>query len=93
MVARSKALLYRQFFYCPAFKFLGETLARLDRVQTIIPHYLTVEPTSVALSPDALAILLTMVRGLFAAEPDKDFMALKELLFEALPEEARPAIA
>ncbi len=89
MVARTKALQYRQFFYCAPYKQVYEGLVRLDRIQTVLPHYLTVELTSVALSPAALSVLLTMVRALFGAAPDEDFVAMQELLREVLPPEAR----
>jgi hypothetical protein len=38
MVARIKALMYRQFFYCPYKAPVYEAVVRLDRIQAVIPH-------------------------------------------------------
>jgi hypothetical protein len=92
MMARVKALMYRQFFYCPAHGSpqVYEALVRLDRLQSVMPHFPTYEPIPLALSPEALGVLMGVIRGLFGAPDDEDLGALKELLKETLPPEAAP---
>ena len=61
MVSRIKALMYNQFFYCPAMEDIGLTggVARLDRIQIILPTDRAVyDPLPIALSEDALAVLV-----------------------------------
>jgi hypothetical protein len=53
MIARIKALMYRQFFYCPHKAPVYEAVVRLDRIQSVIPHYSGWEPTNIALSGEA----------------------------------------
>jgi hypothetical protein len=85
MTAKIQALQYRQFFYCPGHAVVKEGVLRLDRLQPVLPHQLSIEPTQVALHPEALSVLLTMVRALFGAPLDEDFIALQSLLRETLP--------
>lgn len=91
MTARIKALMYNQFFFCPktTYGLLNDSIARLDRIQVIKPIHPTYEPKQFSLSPEALGVLMAMLRLLFGAEEDKDTKALKELLLESLPQEAR----
>lgn len=85
MTAKIQALQYRQFFHCPGHPVIKEGVLRLDRLQPVLPHQLSMEPTQVALHPEALGVLLTMVRALFGAPLDEDFVALQSLLRETLP--------
>lgn len=92
MVSRIKALLYNQFFYCPRMDDIGlsEGVARLDRIQIILPTDRAVyDPLPIALSEDALAVLLSMLRSWFGSV-EEDLNAYKELLRETLPPEALP---
>lgn len=92
MVSRIKALMYNQFFYCPPMNDIGfsEGIARLDRIQTILPTDRAVyDPLPIALSEDALAVLLSMIRSWFGSV-EEDLYAYKELLRETLPPEALP---
>lgn len=93
MVARVKALLYRQFFYCPenSSPWVYESVARLDRLEPMMPIAPGYEPTQVALSKEALAVLMAMLRTLFGAPDEPDLAALRELLKEALPAVAMPS--
>jgi len=92
MVSRIKALMYNQFFYCPGVTDIGVTegVARLDRIQIILPTDRAVyDPLPIALSDDALAVLLSMLRSWFGSV-EEDLNAYKELLRETLPAEALP---
>ncbi len=89
MVARIKALMYRQFFYCPYKAPVYEAVVRLDRIQPVIPHHPGWEPTDVALSGEALGVLMGTLREYFGAPQDEDLAALREIVQEALPDEAK----
>jgi hypothetical protein len=88
MVERIKALMYRQFFYCPFEAPVYEAVVRLDRIQPVIPHYPGWEPVNVALSEEALGVLMGVLREYFGAPQDEDLKALREIVQEALPAEA-----
>jgi hypothetical protein len=92
MMARVKALMYRQFFYCPphASPQVYEALVRLDRIQPLMPQFPAYEPLPLALSKEALGVLMGLIRGLFGAADDEDLIALKDLMRETLPAEAVP---
>lgn len=89
MVARIKALMYRQFFYCPDKAPVYEAVVRLDRIQPVIPLHPGRMPTDIALSGEALGVLMGTLREYFGALQDEDLKALKEIVQEALPEEAK----
>lgn len=89
MVARIKALMYRQFFYCPYKTPVYEAVVRLDRIQPVIPHYPGWAPENIALSGEALGVLMGMLCEHFGAPQDEDMKALRELVQEALPEDAK----
>jgi len=89
VVARIKALMYRQFFYCPYKTPVYESVVRLDRIQPVIPHHPGWEPENIALSGEALGVLTGMLREYFGAPQDDEMKALREMLQEALPEEAK----
>jgi len=93
MVSRIKALMYSQFFYCPPLGRVGLSggVARLDRFQLVISTNRAVcDPLPVALSDDALAVLLSMIRFLFGSA-ETDLSAYREILRDTLPPEAMPA--
>jgi hypothetical protein len=98
LVARIKALLYGQFFYCPpkATPSVYEAVVRLDRLQPVVPRHPTYEPTQVALSDDALILLRTMLRRLFWGVPkdpddaEKNLAVVREIALEALLPEHLP---
>jgi hypothetical protein len=89
MVARVKALMYRQFFYCPYNAPVYEAVVRLDRIQSVIPLYPGWTPTDMALSGEALGVLMGTLREYFGASEDEDLSALREIVQEALPPEAK----
>jgi hypothetical protein len=92
MVSRIKALMYNQFFYCPPMDDIGlvEGVARLDRIQIILPTDRAVyEPLPVALSEDALAVLLSMLRSWFGSV-EEDLDAYRDLLRGTIPPRASP---
>jgi hypothetical protein len=89
MVARIKALMYRQFFYCPYEAPVYEAVVRLDRIQSVIPHYPGWEPTNRALSGEALGVLMGMLREYLGAPQDEYMRTIREVVQEALPEEAK----
>jgi hypothetical protein len=89
IVARIKALMYRQFFYCPYKSPVYEAVVRLDRIQPIIPHHTGWTPENIALSDEALGVLMGMLREYFGAPLDEDMKALRDIVQEALPPEAK----
>lgn len=89
MAVRIRGLLYNQFFFCPKGPPLpSDSIVRLDRLQTIIPSPIVLEPMPYRLSEDALGVLMSMVRLLFGSADEANFQALKQLAIEALPPEA-----
>jgi hypothetical protein len=91
MVSRIKALMYSQFFYCPPLLKAGLSggVARLDRLQMVIPTSRAVyDPLPISLSDEALAVLTAMIRAFFGSE-EKDLIDYKEILIESLPPEAK----
>jgi hypothetical protein len=92
MAARIKALLYRQFFYFPrkGSPLALDSVGRLDRIQPLIYHYQVCRLEPYALSDETLSVLLAMVRELFVSEKEELLDTVKEIVYEALPEEARP---
>ncbi len=91
MVARTRALMYKQFFFCPKGNspLTGDSIMRLDRLQTVIPNYPAFIPEPFSLSAESLGVLMAMLRSLFGAKEEPEFNALKELVFESLPDEAK----
>lgn len=81
--------MYRQFFFCPSFSEIYEAVIRLDRIQPVIPHHPGWQPAEIALSAEALGVLMSMLREYFGAAEDENMKALREIVQEALPEEAK----
>ncbi len=98
LVARIKALLYRQFFYCPsnASPKVHEAIVRLDRLTPVIPRHPTYEPVAIALSGEALTLIRTMLLRLFWGVPippdadEEQFEVVQQLAQEALPPDILP---
>jgi len=91
MVARIRALMYKQFFFCPRENspLTGDSIMRLDRLHAVLPNYPAYVPEPYSLSAEALGVLMSMLRSLFGAKEEPEFEALKELVFESLPDEAK----
>jgi len=89
MVARIKALMYRQFFYCPNKAPVYESVVRLDRIQPVIPLFPGWMPTDIVLSGEALGVLMGTLREYFGAPQDEDLKALRDMVQDALPDEAK----
>ncbi|MEI9475635.1 MAG: hypothetical protein WCO26_03570 [Deltaproteobacteria bacterium] len=62
---------------------------RLDRLQTVIPDYPGFIPEAFSLGAESLGVLMAMLRSLFGAKEEPEFEALRELVFESLPDEAK----
>lgn len=92
MVARIRALMYKQFFFCPKGNspLTVDSIMRLDRLHAVVPNYPAYVPEPCSLSTEALGVLMSMLRSLFGAKEEADFEALKSLVFESLPDEAKP---
>jgi hypothetical protein len=92
MVARIRALMYKQFFFCPKgdSPLIADSIMRLDRLHAVIPIYPAYVAEPYSLSADALGVLMAMLRSLFGAKEEADFEALKALVLESLPDEAKP---
>jgi len=99
MVARIRALMYKQFFFCPSKNspLTVDSVARLDRMHPVLhtsvagvksPAFI---PTDYALSPEALGVLMGMMRELFGSTEEPLLKVVRELAMEALPAEARAA--
>ncbi len=97
MVARIRALRYRQFFFLPSGNspFAFDAVARLDRLHVAFPESSpgvcspSYRPTRKALSQDALSCMLGMLRVLFGSDKEEELDAIKAIVREALPESAR----
>lgn len=98
MVARIRGLMYRQFFFCPqaGSPLTSDSVARLDRLQVVhhesspgvkSPGY---ESTRCALSPDALAVLMGMLRSQFGSTSEDHLETVRSLAMEAIPDSAKP---
>jgi hypothetical protein len=66
-----------------------EAVVRLDRIQPVIPHHPGWKPEAIALSQEALGVLMAMLRECFGAPQDEDMKALREIVQDALPDEAK----
>jgi hypothetical protein len=91
MVARIRALMYKQFFFCPKENspLTADSIMRLDRLHAIFPKHPAYIPEPYSLSAEALGVLMSMLRSLFGAKEEPEFKALKELVFNSLPDEAK----
>lgn len=95
MVARIKVFLYNQFFYlpkvCPKNKigFEKEGIVRLDRLFPASPNR-GVAPMGIRLASEPCALLMALLRERFGAPAESDLKAVREMLYEALPEDCRP---
>ena len=98
MVARVKALMYPQFFFCPrhGVTIPNNSIARLDRMFFVRPVFPAFQPTDVALAPDALMVLRCMLalllRVVMSEAEFEAFSAVRDLVQEALPDEAKSPI-
>jgi len=94
MAARIKALLYNQFFYIPSPKnnisHLKEGIVRLDRLFSA-SRSRGMKEIGLKLAHEPLAILTSMLHERFCGRLDENLNMIRELLFDALPNEARPA--
>ena len=98
MVARIRRLMYRQFFFCPKANspLTSDSVARLDRLQVVIhessPGVKSAgyEPTKYALSPDALGVIMGMLRSQFGSTSEEHLETVRSLAMEAIPDSARP---
>jgi hypothetical protein len=91
MVARIRALMYKQLFFCPKENspLTADSIMRLDRLYAVVPNYPAYIPEPYSLSAEALGVLMAMLRSLFGAKEEADFEALKTLVYESLPDEAK----
>jgi hypothetical protein len=91
MVARIRALMYKQFFFCPKGNspLIEDSIIRLDRLHVVVPNFPAYIPEPYSLGADALGVLMAMLRSLFGAKEEPEFEALKDLVFESLPDEAK----
>ena len=98
MVARIRAFLYNQFFYlpqsCPKTRVsIGkESIVRLDRLFATSPSR-GVTAMDKKLSEEPLLLLLAVLRERLGGKEDENLSLVRELLFEQLPEPARPKTA
>lgn len=83
--------MYKQFFFCPRENspLVTDSIMRLDRLHAVVPNYPAYIPEPYSLSPEALGVLMAMLRSLFGAKEEPEFNTLKELVFDSLPDEAR----
>ena len=72
-----------------------DSVARLDRVHPVLHTSVAgvkstaFVPTDYALSPEALGVLMGMLRELFGSIDEPDLKTVRELAMEALPPEAK----
>jgi len=90
---RIDALLYSQFFFCPANSSpsVYDGVARLDRLFPVVPKDpAAYDPLPLALSDEALSVLLALLRLRFGSRSEPEINTLRELLQDTIPEEFRP---
>lgn len=86
MVVRIRCLLYRQFFYMPATSFLGESIARFDRVRVIVGRDRSaIEPIGFRLSDDVFGLFLSLFFFCISGVEDGDLAAIRSLTKELYP--------
>lgn len=86
IVARTKCLLYRQFFYVPRSKRFSELIARFDRIQVVIDRSPSaIEPTDISLSNELFNLFLAMFLYCISGRTDENLEDVKSLVQEALP--------
>jgi hypothetical protein len=87
--------MYSQFFPCPQNNkpFLMDGVARLDRLQPVVPQAPAWEPLPLKLADSALAVLLALVRLRFGSTEENEVAELRYILKDAVPDEYRPAAA
>ena len=97
MVARIRALMYKQFFFCPSRRspLTVDSVARLDRMHPVLhasvagvklPAFF---PTDFALSPEALGVLMGLLRELFGSTNEPELQIVRDLTMEALPADSK----
>lgn len=97
MVARTKALMYNQFYYCPP-PSMGfpriEGIARLDRLQVIVTSSFpgnrrVFEPTNMAFTEEVTAVFMGMLTewlGIKGRQDDvENLRTVKSIVAETLP--------
>ncbi len=91
---RIGALMYSQFFPCAGSSepFMYDSVARLDRLQPIVPQAPTWEPMPVALADDALAVLLALLRLRAGSRLEQEISDLRDLLLETVKPEFKVAL-
>jgi hypothetical protein len=95
MTARIQAFLYRQFFFLPrkcpksGIALAKEGVVRLDRVFAATPTRGSV-PMGIKLAEEPLLLMLAVTRERFGGAEDENLKTVREILLEALPEDARP---
>ena len=96
MTARIQAFLYSQFFYLPKtcpkthISIAKDGILRLDRLFAATPTR-GCQPMDVKLAEEPMLLLLAVVRERFGGVQNENLRLVRELLFDALPPEARPA--
>jgi hypothetical protein len=95
MRSRIEALMYSQFFPCARNDrpLVLESAARLDRLLPIVPQAPTWEPLPLALAPEALSVLLALLRLRFGSSKEQEIEDLRDLLRDAIPPEHQPTVA
>ncbi|ATB29675.1 hypothetical protein [Melittangium boletus] len=91
---RIDALLYSQFFFCPANSspIVYDGVARLDRLFPVVPKDpAAYDPLPLALSDDALPVLLALLRLRFGSKSEPEIDVMRELLVDTIPEQFRPS--
>lgn len=94
MRGRIETLMYSQFFPCARNDrpLIMESAARLDRLLPVVPQAPTWEPLPLKLVPEALSVLLALLRLRFGSSKEQEIDDLRELLRDTLPAEYAPTV-
>ena len=102
LATRVRHLLYRQYFpiggwqetrNIPGHSSFREGVARLDRLQFLLPNPPGLGLAPVKLAPDALMLMHGMLWVYLHAQPIDELREMQEVLAGLLPDEAKPGAA
>lgn len=87
IAARTRCLLYRQFFYFPTkTPHLSEGIARFDRIQVVVGRDpAAIKPIDISLSKEVFTLFLALFMYCISGEESPELKAVKEIVREAYP--------
>lgn len=88
IVAKTRCLFYRQFFYIPDSKSFKEGIARFDRVQVVVDRNpVAITPIEICLSKDLFNLFCGLFSYCLTGQEDENIKTARELIKDAFPAE------